>query len=158
MLKQYFTFYGPATIQDFSHWSGIPQREFIHDFNSLKQSLYCTDGLYYSLKKPRKHTIDYPIILGKFDPLLVSYKDKSWILGEHDSSMIWRKAAHVEGVIIDETGLIGTWHYSAKPNEMTYVIKPITAIDVSFIESSFSDLSRFMNRSKTSFSFEAPYY
>lgn len=158
MLNQYFTYYGPATIQDFSHWSGLPQRDFIEDFNLIKETLYCTENKYFSIKKPRKVTLNYPIILGKFDPLLVSYKDKSWILGEHDSSMIWRKAAHVEGVIIDETGLIATWHYNAKPNEMTYIIKPLNNLRQDYIQEKFNSLTHFMKRESSTFIFEEAYY
>ena len=158
MLIQYFTSYGPATIQDFSHWSGLPQKDFMDDFNEIKDNLFCTNDVYYSLTKPRKNKIKYPIILGKFDPLLVSYRDKSWILGEHDSSMIWRIAAQVEGVIIDETGLIATWHYNAKPNEMTYVIKPLNEINIDFIKDKMEAITKFMGRTQASYIIEESYY
>lgn len=158
MLVQYFTTYGPATIQDFSHWSGLPQKDFMDDFNEIKDTLYCTNDVYYSLTKPRKNQIKYPIILGKFDPLLVSYRDKSWILGEHDSSIIWRAAAHVEGVIIDDTGLIATWHYNAKPSEMTYVIKPLNSINLDSIKEQTEAITAFMGRTQTSYIIEESYY
>ena len=157
IIKQYFTYYGPATIQDFSHWSGLPQKDFIKNFNTIKDDLICTEEVYFSTFKPTKKRISYPIMLGKFDPLLVSYKDKSWILGEHDSSIIWRKAAHVEGVIIDKTGLIATWHYTIKGKQIIFNIKPILNLDISFLTSKFNEIREFMNKDTMSLKIEDPY-
>ncbi len=41
-----------------------------------------------------------PLLLGKFDPLFVSYAKKNWLASEKETSLIWRTAGQIEAVLI----------------------------------------------------------
>lgn len=86
LLSRYFYGYGPASLKDFKHWSGLNEYEFIKEFNDLSDKLIkltCNNTNYFMFENDYnnyKHLISVKnklILLGKFDPILVSYYDKS---------------------------------------------------------------------------------
>lgn len=144
---RYFKFFGPATKKDFYHWLGYKNKMIDDMLNKflikIKTFKYLNDDFYY-VDMPKIIELKYPIILGKFDPLLVSYKDKKWILKDFDNDVIWKKAGHIEGVIIFADGLKATWHYAIKNNIIFYYIKSLkylTKNDIKKIDTFFKDLS-----------------
>ena len=131
LIYRYFKYYGPATRQDFLHWSGLKYKEVKEELdkyvNNAKYLLINNKKYYYeSLPDFSKVKIRYPIILGKFDPLLISYADKEWILNGNDKTLIWKAAGQIEGVILFSKGLKGTWHYKLKENKIIFEIDEIS--------------------------------
>ena len=87
--------------------------------------------------------------LGKFDPLLVSYHNKKWILSDYDSNIIWKEAGQIEGVILDNNGIIGTWHYKLKNNCVLFNVKVLNntkKINYKKIEKSLESIAKFLNK------------
>lgn len=133
LIYRYFKYYGPATRQDFLHWSGLKYKEIKEDLDKyIKKAkyLYIDQKKYYyeSLPDSKEVKISYPIILGKFDPLLISYSDKEWILNGKNKTLIWKAAGQIEGVILFSKGLKGTWHYSLKGNKIIFEINEISPL------------------------------
>ncbi len=133
LIYRYFNYYGPATMQDFLHWSGLKYKEIKKDLdNYIKKAKYISINnkkyYYESLPDIKNIKISYPIILGKFDPLLISYSDKEWILNGKNKTIIWKAAGQIEGVILFSKGLKGTWHYSLKENIMIFQINVIISL------------------------------
>lgn len=131
LIYRYFKYYGPATRQDFLHWSGLKYKEIKKELDEYIEDakyLYVDNKKYYyeSLANISEIKINYPIILGKFDPLLISYSDKEWILNGNRKSIIWKAAGQVEGAILFSKGLKGTWHYKLKRNKIIFEIKEIS--------------------------------
>lgn len=149
-IYRYFKFYGPATIQDFLHWSGLKYkniRQYLDEYICKAKYFWINNKKYYYENLPdiKETKIDYPIILGKFDPLLISYDDKEWILNGIDKSFIWKPAGQVEGVILFSKGLKGTWHYKIKKNKIIFEVKEIncfTKIERGKLEKKFADLGK----------------
>lgn len=132
IVYRYFKFYGPATIEDFFHWAGLRRKDLSNVLNEVINQLshFTYNGKkYYYVRQLPIDQIKYPIILGKFDPLLLSYKNKDWILNGKDKNIIWKKAGQVEGVIIGSKGLLGTWHYTMKKDCIIYEITYRSKID-----------------------------
>ncbi len=130
LIYRYFKYYGPATRQDFLHWSGLKYKEIKEDLDEYIKSakyIYINNKKYYyeSLPDFNEIKINYPIILGKFDPLLISYEDKEWVLNGNNKSLIWKAAGQVEGVILVSNGLKGTWHYKLRRNKIIFEINEI---------------------------------
>ena len=101
MLKSYFKNYGPSSLKDVAHWSGMSQKEFMSSFLNIQKEL---DEYSYENKKLYllKDDIDFQqkvseqksvMLLGQFDPLFVCYNDKAWIADEKQQKEIWRNAA-----------------------------------------------------------------
>ncbi len=55
MIDRYFSAFGPATIQDFKHWSGLRNSDYIETLEKLLENYICyigEDGKnYYSKAK-----------------------------------------------------------------------------------------------------------
>lgn len=123
---RYFGAYGPATIRDFAHWLGCSVGQADSYANLLSKELCtvtCADQSYYALKKDceryeqiyrefRKSSQCW--LLPKFDPLLLAYNDKKWIVEEKFQKDIWKIAGHVEGVVVQNWKAVATWKYILK--------------------------------------------
>ena len=129
LLERYFKYYGPATISDFLHWSGLRKCDMAKEINNFVSNNHYIDldneKYYYAGKLPniRQCKNNNYIVLGKFDPLLVSYNNKKWILDNYDSKVIWKEAGQIEGIIIKSKGIVGTWHYILKNNKIIFNVK-----------------------------------
>lgn len=159
LFENYLKTYGPATLNDFAHWMGIGmmQLQKVIDLNSqVVEKMDIGKKSYYSIKntqskqvsRPKK--IDYPIILSKFDPLMVSYKDKSWLLNDLNARTIWGRGGQIEAVILDEEGIMASWRMKTTPKTMSIMIqafKPIQENDKEKLREKFKALSRRMHRS-----------
>ena len=53
-------------------------------------------------------------VLGKYDPLMLSYSDKTWICDERRIPIIWTRAARVQAVIVRRNRIIGFWQQRQK--------------------------------------------
>lgn len=150
LIYRYFKYYGPATRQDFLHWSGLKYKEIKEDLDKyIKKAkyLFIDKKKYYyeSLPDSKEVKISYPIILGKFDPLLISYYDKEWILNGKNKTLIWKAAGQIEGVILFSKGLKGTWHYSLKGNKIIFEINeifPLTKGEKNRLEKKFVEIGK----------------
>lgn len=150
LIYRYFKYYGPATRQDFLHWSGLKYKEIKEDLDKyIKKAKYLSIDkkkyYYESLPDSKEVKISYPIILGKFDPLLISYSDKKWILNGKNKTLIWKAAGQIEGVILFSKGLKGTWHYSLKGNKIIFEINeisPLTKGEKNRLEKKFVEIGK----------------
>lgn len=122
MLGQYFSAYGPATKADAAHFFGVRQSFFTIPFAQYFNVLNI-DGVeyYYSNINAPEQLIEV-VLLGKFDPLLLAYRDKSWIVSKDDESQIWRKAAQVEAVVLINNQFAGTWRYKVMGHKVNFNI------------------------------------
>lgn len=129
LILNYFKNYGPATLNDFCHWSGLNKSEAKAAFEKIEDKLFCDriDGGAYYIMKGDKDIESFKDLktaevklLGKFDPLFVAYCDKSWIADAKQQKAIWRPAGHVEAVVIINGDLAGTWRYEMKGSKLNF--------------------------------------
>lgn len=131
-MLRYFQYYGPATLADFSHWSGLPQVTAKRCLASLNDKLttYAYSGRNFFTHKPLENELpgDAVFLLGKFDPLFVSYRHKDWIIPEQLQKQVWRNAGWVEAVILDGEKAVGTWRHTLKGRKMSLEVNQFTKI------------------------------
>ncbi|MEO1771848.1 DNA glycosylase AlkZ-like family protein [Candidatus Enterococcus ferrettii] len=133
LMLRYFTYYGPATAQDFSHWSGLSMKVFNDTLNLIKSDLnlqIIQDRTYYSFGEYTQKNTRKLLVLGKFDPLFVAYRHKDWIATPEQQKAIWRSAGHVESVILEGSKLLGTWRHVLKGQKLMIQIEPLTTISL----------------------------
>ena len=146
IILRYFTCYGPATINDLLHWLGLPVSNikikiFTDKCRGIDSLIEYDTGLWgISDKYSLYSKLDYENILkdnvfflGKFDPLLLAYDDKAWIVSDIYKHCIWRKAGHVSGVVVENGEAKATWNYKVK-NDL--LIIDITKFDTSALPES----------------------
>lgn len=127
IIRRYFTCYGPATVYDLLHWLGFSTSKtayteletLCYQMNSLVQyapGLWGTKTNLTTLINLDAESIleDNIFFLGKFDPLLLAYSDKSWLVEEKYNNIIWRKAGHVSGTVIVNGSACATWNTELK--------------------------------------------
>ncbi|MBC1571413.1 winged helix DNA-binding domain-containing protein [Listeria sp. FSL L7-1426] len=154
MIDRYFSAYGPATIQDFKHWSGLRNSEYMPTLEKQLTNYFCYIGedgkTYYSKIETRSELeMDTPLLLGKFDPLFVSYAKKNWLASEKETSLIWRIAGQIEAVLIINGQFIGTWRYKVTGSKIIfhfYLSKKLTKKSQKTVEIEAMKLAEFLHK------------
>ncbi|EIS8276823.1 winged helix DNA-binding domain-containing protein [Listeria monocytogenes] len=154
MIDRYFSAYGPATIQDFKHWSGLRNSDYQETLEKLLENYICyigEDGKnYYSKTETQEEVeMDSPLLLGKFDPLFVSYAKKNWLASEKETSLIWRIAGQIEAVLIINGQFFGTWRYKVSGDKIVfnfYLSKKLTKKSQKLVEVEAIKLAGFLRK------------
>ena len=118
LSNRYFASHGPATIQDFMWWSGLPAAEAKAGLEMVKSSLTCqktADQIYWfpeSLAvKPDIRTVYF---LPAFDEFIISYKDRTASLSQKFFSHAITKNGIFRPVIVVNGQVVGTWSREIK--------------------------------------------
>ncbi len=126
LLQRYLSIYGPATMRDFAHWSGLNMKATRKAFRLCASELTeaKVDGqqeTYYFSTQDAEHLFNLdcdklPIIclLPKFDPLLMGYYDKSRFINDSDLVRVYRPAGHIEATILLNGRAVATWRMVRK--------------------------------------------
>src|SRR5262249_22344895 len=85
LAERYFTSHGPATLQDFAWWSGLPSADTTAAIQMSKTQLVCEviEGKTYWMSPSARATKSSRLaawLLPPFDEYTVAYKDRSAIL------------------------------------------------------------------------------
>ena len=135
IVVRFFSCYGPAQIHDLLHWLGYSisnssmniMNTMCSQIDSLMEYEPGLWGLknYFSLYNNIDAVAfleDHTFILGKFDPLLLAYNDKSWIVSDEFKKLIWRKAGHISGTVVENGLACATWDYKIKDKCLFVII------------------------------------
>ncbi len=118
IMRSYFDVYGPATLRDFKHFLGKTMPEVNAAFDRIKGEYSLGNGDMLLAEKDLallEATEDIPLIVtGKFDPICLSYQDKSWLIAKEHNSKVWGKAGIVEAVILVDGMIVATWRRDKK--------------------------------------------
>ena len=79
--------------------------------------------MYYYRNDGTEDKRDNIILLGKFDPLLLAYYDKTWLVDKRHVHKIWKSAGHVEGILLVDNMFTGTWHCNKKNSKLCFYVK-----------------------------------
>ncbi len=147
LTKRYFTSHGPATIQDFVWWSGLPTADARSGLEMVKTQLaheILNDHTYWLAQNTpvAKDISPTAYLLPAFDEYLVGYKDRGAVLDP-----LYRKQANAGGGMLNPTILIdgqivGAWKRKLKKD--TVVIK--TSLFTTLSEAETSILATVANR------------
>lgn len=156
LALRYFQSHGPATIRDFSWWSGLNltdaktaialNEKRINRIRIGEQDFWFREG-----EKPTDLTMQKIWLLPAYDELVISYKDRSHILKIPASQNAISSNGVFKALILDQGMVTGTW--SLKKNEHTFRLafdyfgksgkKPSKALNLAA-----DDLANFLTRSR----------
>lgn len=153
LLESYFKQYAPATFADFCHWRGVTRRKAAPWWAAVLPRLqkWTTDEyfVHQDVVLPDTET-HFTKLLYRFDPLLLAYKDKTWLADKQHHKAIWAKAAHVNPVVFQQDGVTALWNYqkSGSKNIDFWVqpLQPLAASTRQAIEQEAARLSVFLER------------
>ncbi|MCD0474255.1 winged helix DNA-binding domain-containing protein [Flavobacterium sp. EDS] len=136
LAKRYFESHGPATLLDFTWWSGFPAtiaKLAIYSVESELDSIV-VDGKKYWFKKGLPSEINTPKsihFLPSFDEILISYKTREITIAKEHQANAFTNNGIFWPIIIEDEKVIGTWKRAAK--------KEHTKIETNFFETISAD-------------------
>jgi len=123
LAKLYFKSHGPATLSDFSWWSGFPATICKTVMNSISSELNSVEidnqtywfGTDLSLENNFRESVHF---IPAFDEILISYKNReASILLEHQSKA-FTKNGIFKPTILENGKVIGTWKRTIKKDHV----------------------------------------
>jgi uncharacterized protein YcaQ len=135
LARRYLRTYGPATVQDLAYWRGSTVAEARRWLAALEPELRevvvagmpmwtIVDQL-DRLNQPAPERDGWPVrLLGRFDPLLLGLRDKTWLLDARDYAQVWRPAGHIEATLLVGGRIAGVWRYDRQGKRLRIQVRP----------------------------------
>ena len=124
LATKYFNSHGPATLQDFSWWSGLNLTDARHGQEAIKGQFNCQklDGqeYWFNTEMPfhkMKKTADVHL-LPAYDEFIISYKDRTAMLALEHHKKVLSSNGIFSPVIVAGGQVLGTWKRLFQKEEM----------------------------------------
>jgi len=121
LLHRYLRAYGPATLQDFSHWTGLSMKEAKAIWEMLQEELVevsIENEKAFLLRDDHDQlTNSSPDgqvlrLLPHFDPYLLAHADKNHLVDSSHYKRVYRNQGWISPVILLDGKVIGVWSYT----------------------------------------------
>ncbi|HJX84840.1 MAG TPA: winged helix DNA-binding domain-containing protein [Candidatus Angelobacter sp.] len=158
LFHRYLHAYGPATLQDFSRWSGIPMsrvkqlRELLQDvveFDIEQSQFLLLAKDYGDLKNSGLEGLNVRLLPG-FDPYLLGHALKGHLVEPCDYKQVYRNQWWISAVILVNGRVQGTWTHGKRRGRTAVDIHPFKKLSAKVrdkIESEAASLAKFMDAS-----------
>lgn len=159
LAKRYFKSHGPATLLDFSWWSGFSPTTAKLAINSIESELNSIEidnqkywfGADFSEADNFRESVHF---LPAFDEILISYKTReASILLEHQSKA-FTKNGIFKPVILENGKVIGIWKRTIKKEHVKVETQFFSAFDQTKRDALFEAIKPFENYLETKISIE----
>ena len=146
LLLRYLQGYGPASLQDFSYWSGLLAGEARTAFEGARADLAeirvknCAKVLFVlkcdlkRLEEPNLSEEPSVCLLPKFDPYLLGHKDRARIVNSEHMKFIYRPAGDIAACLLLNGRIAGTWVHRKSSKKLTIMITPFCRLDKNILE------------------------
>ena len=131
LFRKYLRAYGPATISDFSHWSGIAMKDARQVCELVKDELreVTVDGETRMVVRgdlaaltSRSRGTGVVNLLPNFDAYLLAHADKDHLIEARHYKQVYRNQWWISPVILLDGRVVGTWSYKFHGRKMTVEI------------------------------------
>jgi len=133
LLRKYLRAYGPATLTDFSHWSGISMQEVKPLRPLLEAELAEIPGDNKScfLLREDVAALDRSSasklcirLLPSFDSYLLAHRDKDHLLSAQHYKRVYRNQAWISPVVLIDGAIAGVWSHKLQNKKLLVGIDP----------------------------------
>lgn len=149
LAQRYFAGHGPATLQDFVWWTGLPVASARAGVQAAAPDLHHEqiDGqdFYSAANAPR--TTAGPqdaFLLPPFDEFLVAYRDRSAVI---DGAGLARVVPGSNGIfhpiIVIDGRVVGTWKRTIKRNSVAVTLAPFGTLSAASLDSVAAAVARY---------------
>jgi hypothetical protein len=133
LTERYFTSHGPATLQDFVWWSGLPVTDAKAGLEMVRERLTSevSDGNTYWFTERRdapKSKAPTAFLLPNYDEYIVSYKDRSAAIAAPDINKTDPRGTIFNHTVIINGRIAGTWKRSFKKDRVDLDITPFSPL------------------------------
>jgi DNA glycosylase AlkZ-like len=148
LARRFLAGHGPAEEGDLARWAGLPLRDARAGLRAIAPELgRREDGLIDLRRREPAASLPEPRLLGAFEPVLVGWRSRKWLLGNYESRVVsggvFRPLALVRG------RAAGTWAISRRRVEIA-VFGRLGRADRSALETDAGDVLRFLMGGATS--------
>lgn len=133
LARDYLASYGPATVQDLAHFFGgkvSSARGWVAAMVDVVPVRCEGRELVARAEDVDEIRLDRPMttrLLPGYDNLLMGHADKSWtIRKDGEEKAVWRKAAVVAAVVLDEGTIVATWTHTVKGKRLEVTVEPLS--------------------------------
>jgi Winged helix DNA-binding domain len=158
LLQKYLRAYGPATLVDFAHWSGIPMREVrplrarldstLAELEVDKKNCLILREDANVLNETPPHQICIRL-LPLFDTYLLAHRHKDHLLAAEQYKRVYRNQGWISSVVLIDGGIAGVWSYELQRRKLILSIEPfgkISKVERSGMEREAALLASFFDR------------
>jgi hypothetical protein len=132
LLRRYLHAFGPADAHDIALWRGRPLRDVRRWLAMIGDELLpvSVDGrpallLQQDAQVPTAAAAELPpLLLGRFDQLLLAYADRTTFLAAEHQRAVRRPAGHLEATIWQHGRVIGTWRSDRRTDGLLVTLRP----------------------------------
>ncbi|MBZ4035664.1 winged helix DNA-binding domain-containing protein [Flavobacterium sp. 17A] len=123
LALRYFESHGPATVSDFSWWSGFPVTICKKTLNAIELQLnqITIDNQQYWFKKgllDQDNFRESVLFLPSFDEILISYKTREASFNTEHQSKVFTNNGIFKPIILENGKVIGIWKRTVKKDHV----------------------------------------
>jgi hypothetical protein len=167
LARRYLAGYGPASLDDFAHWSGLPKKEVRAALNSLEKRgevVTVAGDVNLLTLDPDHDPVPDPVLgagparasgvrlLGAFDALLLGYRSRAALVDDEHAAKIRAGGGMIAATALDDGRIVGTWSVDRSRKDSTVLLEPFTSIPRSRVaawQEEVADLARFLDEPLT---------
>jgi len=133
LAERYFTGHGPATIQDFMWWSGLPAADARASLEMVASQLAhkALEGqtYWFSSSSLAKAASPTAYLLPAFDQYLLGYKDRRAVLDPaHARKVVPGGNGMFKPIIVIDGQVVGTWQRTLRKTKVVVNFKPFISL------------------------------
>ena len=141
LARRYLAGHGPADARDLAKWAKLTLGDARAGLEVIRSDLVdVAEGLVDLAKRDEPAGMPRPRLLGPFDPLLLGWVSREFVVGPHKvvtSNGLFRACALVEGRVVGTWGLSGT-------TLTVKLLEKVKAPDVDALREDAADVLRFL--------------
>jgi hypothetical protein len=146
LARRYLRGHAPASEHDLATWSGLPLRDARAGLRAITSEVtQRSDGLISLRHQGAAATPPPPRLLGAFDPVLLGWRSREWIVGPHRPHItaggVFRPFALVAG------RAVATWSMPAGTLAL-HALEPLSAADTAALTADAEDVRQYLNHSR----------
>lgn len=129
LVTRYFASHGPATVRDFSWWSGFTITDTTRAIASIRSTLESTkigDLEYWGAEPPQMSRKKTPaFLLPNYDEYLIAYKDRGAFLEQgRTANLVARANSALSNHLVIDGKLAGSWSRTINGNSVQIQVAP----------------------------------
>jgi hypothetical protein len=164
LTKRYFTSRGPATMKDFTAWSGLTMADVKRGIELLKPKLEheVIDGQTYwfvESSSPPKRPAASAHLLPVYDEYVMGYKDRSAMLSTSGRGKLDAGSVAFDTLIVIDGRLVGSWKRTLSKREVsieTTFNARLTRVEQRAVAAAAAQFGKFLGLSPTLISTKSP--